>query len=95
MFLLIFDVISLETDMSSKREVRFLFSAVICLGGLAGCAGTQPVIYPGLASADQLAPNPDDKNGHIPFIYTALVQFTGLPISANPDGLKAVRWLGS
>ena len=25
----------------------------------------------------------------------ALVQFVGLPIFQHPDGLKAVRWLGS
>ena len=57
--------------MSTERMARILFPAAICLGGLAGCAGTQPSAYPGLASAAELAPNPQDKDGHIPFIYTA------------------------
>ncbi|SOC83907.1 Protein of unknown function [Ensifer adhaerens] len=38
--------------------------------GLAGCA-TQPVRYQGLASSAQLAANPQDKSGHVPFAYVA------------------------
>ncbi|BAI71762.1 hypothetical protein AZL_011240 [Azospirillum sp. B510] len=39
-------------------------------GGLAGCA-SQPVRYQGLASTEQLTANPQDKGGHLPFVYVA------------------------
>ncbi len=61
----------LVTPASTKRRAPLLILAVMCLGGLAGCSGTQPKIYPGLASAAELAPNRQDTNGHIPFLYSA------------------------
>jgi len=57
--------------MSTKPKGGLLIAITLCLGGLAGCAGTQPLSYQGLASAAQLAPNPQDKDGHIPFLYAA------------------------
>jgi hypothetical protein len=37
--------------------------------GLAACARPEPVAYAGVASAAQLAPNPRDDSGRIPFRY--------------------------
>jgi len=44
---------------------------VLCSAALAGCATTHPVAYQQLASAPQLASNPQDKHGHVPFLYSA------------------------
>lgn len=44
---------------------------VLCVAGVTGCATTKPVDYRNLDSAAQLAPNPQDKNGHMPFYYSA------------------------
>ncbi len=49
------------------RPASFLLTAIL----LAGCAGTQPIQYQGLASASQLATNRKDETGHLPFAYTA------------------------
>jgi hypothetical protein len=35
------------------------------------------------------------RSAYIYVRQSALVQFGGLPIFQRPDGLKAVRWLGS
>lgn len=52
------------------RKLSKMSLALLVAGALAGCA-TQPVRYQGLASAAQLAANPQDKGGHIPFAYAA------------------------
>jgi hypothetical protein len=47
--------------------------ASVALSGvlLSGCASTHPLAHQGLASAPpQLAPNPKDKDGHVPFSYS-------------------------
>jgi len=48
-----------------------IFAAVLGVSGLlVACTSTEAVHYQGLASASQLALNPDDKNGHMPFRYS-------------------------
>lgn len=48
------------------------FASVALLGVLlSGCASPHPLAYEGLASASQLAPNPKDKDWHVPFSYSA------------------------
>jgi hypothetical protein len=55
--------------MPSRRVIAL----VTVLGALlAGCASTRPLAYQGLASASQLVPNTKDKDGHVPFSYSAL-----------------------
>ncbi len=55
--------------MSASPKLALLL--VLCAGALGGCAATHPVDYRGLASASQMAPNLQDKNGHMPFRYSA------------------------
>jgi hypothetical protein len=43
---------------------------VLCVVGMAGCATTTPVQYKNLDSTAQLAPNPQNQNGHVPFYYS-------------------------
>jgi hypothetical protein len=54
--------------MSNSPKAFLAF--VLCFAALAGCAHTRPVDYQGLASTSQLAPNPQDKHDHIPFLYS-------------------------
>ncbi|GLQ89860.1 DUF3313 domain-containing protein [Dyella flagellata] len=54
-----------------KRSVLRCVLPVLCMIGLAGCATTAPVQYRSLDSTAQLAPNPQDENGHIPFYYSS------------------------
>jgi hypothetical protein len=54
--------------MSNSPKV---FLALLYTAALSGCATTHPVNYQRLASAPQLAPNPEDKHGHVPFLYSA------------------------
>jgi hypothetical protein len=42
---------------------------------LAGCGSADPVPYSGIASSAQLAPNPKDDTGHIPFRYATPVDW--------------------
>jgi hypothetical protein len=56
--------------MFTSRKV--LLSLVLCAGAIAGCASTKPVSYGGLTSATQLAANPQDKDEHVPFLYSAV-----------------------
>src|ERR1700736_5440613 len=53
--------------MSTSPQVSLLL--VLSVAVFAGCATTQPVAYKGLASASNLAPNPQ-KDGHVPFRYS-------------------------
>ena len=80
--------------MWTKHRARFLVPAAICLGA-AGCANTQPLDYPGLASAPELAANPRDRSGRVPFLYTAYHvdwgRYTGcildpVTVYSGPDG---------
>lgn len=43
---------------------------LLCIAVFTGCA-THPVNYQGLSSTSELTPNPRDKSGHVPFLYTA------------------------
>lgn len=43
---------------------------------LAGCAGTEPVRYSGVASSPYLAQNPSDDSGQVPYSYTPAVDWT-------------------
>src|ERR1700680_3682134 len=54
-----------------SNSPKELLALVLCSAALAGCATTHPVNYQGLASASQLAPNPQDKHGHVPYLYSA------------------------
>ena len=55
--------------MSASPKLALLLA--VCAGAPGGCAATQPVDYRGLASASQMAPNPRDKDGHMPYRYSA------------------------
>jgi predicted RNA binding protein with dsRBD fold (UPF0201 family) len=48
-----------------------LLPLVLIAGIVAGCASTSPLQYTGLASTARLAPNPQDKDGRIPFVFSA------------------------
>jgi Protein of unknown function (DUF3313) len=54
-----------------SNSPKDFLALVLCSAALAGCATTHPVNYQGLASASQLAPNPQDKHGHVPYLYSA------------------------
>lgn len=54
-----------------KRSVLLWpLAAVVCLG-VAGCATTRPLAYSGIASSQQLRPNPGDRSGRVPYDYSA------------------------
>lgn len=72
-----------------------LLPLVVSATALAGCASSSPVSYVGLQSTGQLVPNPQDKTGHVPFLYAvpdvAWVQYTDVmfdpvTIYGGPDG---------
>jgi predicted RNA binding protein with dsRBD fold (UPF0201 family) len=48
-----------------------LVPLLLIAGIVAGCASTGPVDYTGLASTARLAPNPQNKDGRVPFAYSA------------------------
>jgi len=48
--------------------------AAVCIL-LAGCGTTKPVIYSGLDSSAQLAPNPRDDSGRVPYSYATQVDW--------------------
>jgi Protein of unknown function (DUF3313) len=54
----------------SKSQSAFP-ALVLCSAAVTGCATTHPVNYQKVTSAPQLAPNPQDKHGHVPFLYSA------------------------
>lgn len=56
--------------MNKTRAWRYMLP-LLCIAVMAGCATTQPVQYRSLDSTAQLAINPQDSNGHVPFSYSA------------------------
>ncbi len=50
-------------------------AAVAVLVALAGCAGTQPVPYAGIASSTQLRPSRNDDAGRVPFEYRTAIDW--------------------
>lgn len=48
--------------------------AALC-GLLAGCGSPAPVAYSGLAASSQLAPNPQDDTGRVPYKYSTSVDW--------------------
>ena len=61
---------SLAAATGSATRTAWL-PLVLMAGVLAGCASSRPVDYTGLASTAWLAPNPQNRNGRIPFAYSA------------------------
>jgi hypothetical protein len=55
-----------------SNSPKYVLVSVLCSAALAGCTTTHPVNYQRLTSASQLAPNPQDKHGHVPFLYSAV-----------------------
>lgn len=60
----------------AAQELTGLSLAALALV-LAGCGSPAPVAYSGIASSAQLAPNPQDDTGHIPFRYATPVDWRG------------------
>jgi uncharacterized protein DUF3313 len=58
-----------ETTMANSP--KDLLALVLCSAAMAGCATTNPVNYQKLTSTSQLAPNPRDKHGHVPLLYSS------------------------
>ncbi|MFE0758640.1 DUF3313 domain-containing protein [Inquilinus sp. NPDC058860] len=60
-----------------RRPARTLAGLSLVVAGLAlaGCGSADPVAYSGIASSAQLAPNPQDDTGHIPFRYATPVDW--------------------
>jgi hypothetical protein len=71
--------------MNTRTLLRSLLP-VLCVIGMAGCATTKPVRYGQLDSSAQLAPNPQDRKGHVPFYYSTpdaqLTRYTQVMIDA-------------
>jgi hypothetical protein len=55
-----------------SNSSRDFLALVLCSAALTGCTTTHPVNYQRLTSASQLAPNPDDEHGHVPFLYSVV-----------------------
>jgi hypothetical protein len=55
-----------------SNSPKDFLALALCSTALAGCATTRPVDYQRLTSASQLAPNPHDNRGHVPFLYSTL-----------------------
>lgn len=53
---------------------RLLAASALC-ALLAGCGTAAPIRYSGIASSAQLAPNPNDSTGRIPFRYATPVDW--------------------
>jgi len=64
-------------DMSHKapRRLAPVIALAAASAALAGCGTADPVAYSGIASSAQLAPNPKDDTGHIPFRYATPVDW--------------------
>ena len=61
--------LEMKTSMTRKSPTAAVVAMACCIL-LAGCTGTQPAVYPGLASSHDLTANLHDS-GHLPFSYTA------------------------
>lgn len=55
--------------MYTSIKADRLVIAALC-AALAGCASAEPVAYSGIASSSQLAPNPQDNSGRVPYRYS-------------------------
>jgi hypothetical protein len=51
------------------------FAATLATFALAGCAGTRPVPYSGIASSSQLSPNQGNNANHVPYSYATTVDW--------------------
>lgn len=60
--------------MSSPLRPRLPAAMALC-ALLAACGTADPVAYSGIASSAQLAPNPGDRTGRIPFRYSTPVNW--------------------
>lgn len=56
--------------MTSHLNSRRL-GALVCVLALAGCAGTRPMPYSGIASSPQLRANPDEDSDHAPYTFSS------------------------
>ena len=59
------------TAIAGTAKRATALSMVLITGVLTGCASTSPVAYSGLASTAELAPNPLNEHGRVPFLYSA------------------------
>lgn len=64
----------LKIDMPLSIMASRLAVAGLC-AALASCGSAAPVAYSGLASSAQLAPNPQDDTGRIPYRYATQVDW--------------------
>jgi len=60
---------------NAPRWVAPVLSLVATSIVASGCGTADPVAYSGIASSAQLAPNPKDETGHIPFRYATPVDW--------------------
>jgi Protein of unknown function (DUF3313) len=60
--------------MSKWIKVKRLLAPALC-AALVACGNAEPVAYSGIASSSQLAPNPQDDSGHVPYRYSAPVDW--------------------
>lgn len=60
-------------NTAKVRPLRLVI-AVLC-AALAGCGSADPVAYSGITSSSQLAPNPRDDSGRIPYRYSVPVDW--------------------
>lgn len=52
-----------------KRSFHILAMLAAGCSVVSGCTTATPTVYEGLASADRLQPNPEDKGGRVPYQY--------------------------
>ncbi len=62
--------------MITRLMTRHLVPLIAC-ALLAGCAGTKPAAYNGIASSPYLTPDPDDASDRTPYRYAARVNWNG------------------
>lgn len=60
--------------MFSLIKIERIATCALCIA-LAGCGTAEPVMYSGIASSSQLAPNPKDTSGRVPFTYSTQVDW--------------------
>jgi hypothetical protein len=60
--------------MYTPLKTNRLVIAALC-AALAGCASADPVAYSGIVSSSQLAPNPRDESGRVPYRYSTAVDW--------------------
>jgi hypothetical protein len=58
-----------------SNSLNAFLPLILFTAAVTGCATTHPVNYQRLASAPQLAPNPQDGHGHVPFLYSAPIDW--------------------